>query len=88
MVGICRKSDDIGYEWIDNTVRLVGCVNVGAIVQNGEDKDPFSQGRVGGLVGYSKNCVQFENCVNLGNIYGANIAAGICGSMGSAAIRI
>lgn len=83
MVGICRKSDDIGYEWIDNTVRLVGCVNVGAIVQNGEDKDPFSQGRVGGLVGYSKNCVQFENCVNLGNIYGANIAAGICGSMGS-----
>ena len=83
MVGICRKSDAIGYEWIDNTVRLVGCVNVGAIVQNGEDKDPFSQGRVGGLVGYSKNCVQFENCVNLGNIYGANIAAGICGSMGS-----
>ena len=83
MVGICRKSDDIGYEWIDNTVRLVGSVNVGAIVQNGEDKDPFSQGRVGGLVGYSKNCVQFENCVNLGNIYGANIAAGICGSMGS-----
>lgn len=83
MVGICRKSDDIGYEWIDNTVRLVGCVNVGAVVQNGEDKDPFSQGRVGGLVGYSKNCVQFENCVNLGNIYGANIAAGICGNTGS-----
>ena len=79
MVGFCRKSDDIGYAWIDNTVRLVGCVNVGAIVQNGEDKDPFSQGRVGGLVGYSKNCVQFENCVNLGNIYGANVAAGICG---------
>ena len=83
MVGFCRKSDDIGYAWIDNTVRLVGCVNVGAIVQNGEDKDPFSQGRVGGLIGYSKNCVQFENCVNLGNIYGANVAAGICGSMGS-----
>lgn len=83
MVGICRKSDSIGYEWIDNTVRLVGCVNVGAIVQNGEDKDPFSQGRVGGLVGYSKNCVQFENCANLGSISGANIAAGICGSMGA-----
>lgn len=83
MVGICRKSDSIGYEWVDNTVRFVGCVNVGAVMQNGEDKDTFSQGRVGGLVGYSKNCVQFENCANLGSISGANIAAGICGNTGS-----
>lgn len=84
MIGLCRKSDSIGYTWTDNTVRLIGCVNVGAVLQRGEDKDAFSQGRVGGLVGYSKNCVQFENCVNLGDVRGANIAAGICGSMGSA----
>lgn len=84
MIGLCRKSDSIGYTWTDNTVRLIGCVNVGAVLQRGEDRDAFSQGRVGGLVGYSKNCVQFENCVNLGNVRGANIAAGICGSMGSA----
>ena len=84
MVGFCRKSDDIGYTWADNTVRFVGCVNVGAVMQGGEDKNAFSQGRVGGIVGYSKNCVQFENCANLGSISGANIAAGICGDMGQA----
>ena len=84
LVGLCRKSDAIGYQWIDNTVLFRHCVNLGMILQSGEDSNRFSQGAVGGIVGYSKNCVQFEHCVNLGAIYGANIAAGLCGNVGSA----
>ncbi len=84
LVGLCRKSDEIGYQWLDNTVRLVNCLNRGDVLIFGEDRDPFSQGTAGGLVGYSKNCVQFENCANTGAITGANLAAGICGNMGSA----
>ena len=84
LVGYCRKDDAIGYRWIDNSVVFKNCINNGAIVMSGEDKNQFSQGRAGGIAGYSKNCSQFENCVNLADIIGANIAAGICGEPGSA----
>lgn len=84
LVGLCKKSDDIGYEWIDNTVKFIGCVNRGTILITGENKDYFSEGRVGGIVGYSRNCVQFEDCANIADISGANIAAGICGNSGNA----
>lgn len=84
LVGLCRKSDDIGYQWIDNTVRFINCMNKGSVLMVGEDSNQFSQGTAGGIVGYSKNCVQFEHCSNLGTITGANIAAGICGNMGAA----
>ena len=83
-VGYCNKSDDIGYQWIDNNVKFVNCYNSGDIIINGTDNDQFSEGLAGGIAGYSKNCVQFENCLNTGNIKSANTAAGICGNTGSA----
>ncbi len=84
--GICgyyRKSDDIGYEWTDNAVIFSSCVNAGDILISGDDSDVFSEGLAGGILGYSKNCAQFENCLNIGSVHGANLAAGICGSAGS-----
>ena len=83
IVGLCMKDSDIGYQWIDNSVKITGCMNKGNILMYGEDKNQFSQGAAGGIVGYSKNCVQIENSCNLGSVTGANIAAGICGNMGS-----
>ena len=83
IVGLCMKDSDIGYQWIDNAVKVTGCMNKGNILMYGEDKNQFSQGAAGGIVGYSKNCVQIENSCNLGSVTGANIAAGICGNMGS-----
>lgn len=83
IVGLCMKDSDIGYQWIDNAVKVTGCMNKGNILMYGEDRNQFSQGAAGGIVGYSKNCVQIENSCNLGSVTGANIAAGICGNMGS-----
>lgn len=83
LVGYCNKNDDETYQWTDQTVSFVNCYNSGDIVISGEDTDQFSEGLTGGIAGYSKNCVCFENCLNAGNIYAANIAAGICGNTGS-----
>ena len=83
IVGLCMKDNDIGYQWIDNAVKVTGCMNKGNILMYGEDKNQFSQGTAGGVVGYSKNCVQIENSCNLGSVTGANAAAGICGEVGS-----
>lgn len=83
LIGYCNKSDDEAYQWTDQAVSFVNCYNSGDIVISGEDKDQFSEGLTGGIVGYSKNCVCFENCLNAGNIYAANTAAGICGNTGS-----
>lgn len=83
LVGYCDKSPDAEHQWTDQAVRFVNCYNSGDIVISGEDADPLSEGLAGGIAGYSKNCVQFENCLNAANIYAANIAAGICGNTGS-----
>lgn len=83
LAGLCRKSDEIGYQWIDNQVKFTGCYNGGIVYSVGEDTDPFSQGLAGGIAGYSQNCVQFENCYNIGMVTGANTAGGICGNTGS-----
>lgn len=83
IVGKCRKSSDIGYGNDDNTVKFINCVNKGVIFMSGEDKSISSEGTAGGIVGFSKNCVQFENCANFADVTGANIAAGICGDPGS-----
>ena len=84
IVGKCRKSSDIGYGNDDNTVKFINCINKGVIFMSGEDKSISSEGTAGGIVGFSKNCVQFENCANFADVTGANIAAGICGDPGSA----
>ncbi len=83
-VGFARKSDDIGYTWVDNAVLFKNCLFGGSIYMSGEDENMFSQGAAGGILGYSKNCSQFLNCANTGKITGSFNAAGICGDVGSA----
>lgn len=80
--GICGYYRN-GGEITDNAVIFSSCVNAGDVFISGEDSDRFSTGLAGGILGCSENCAQFENCLNIGSVRGANLAAGICGSAGS-----
>lgn len=72
--------DGIEYKWEDHKMVIENAYNAGNVVCTGTD----ANATIGGLVGGNKNCVQLENCYNVGTVYGPGVqSAGLLGNAGS-----
>ena len=71
--------DGVEYKWEDHKLLIQNSYNAGNIICTGTD----ANATIGGLVGGNKNCVQLENCYNVGTVYGPGVqAAGLIGNAG------
>lgn len=71
--------DGVEYKWEDHKMLIQNSYNAGNVICTGTD----ANATIGGLVGGNKNCVQLENCYNVGTVYGPGVqAAGLIGNAG------